>query len=101
MRELFIYYRVCCIDAPAARAAVLASLQQLRGQHPGLRARLLRRPEETDGHQTWMETYATDPLQLPAGITAALQADIESSAQSMSHFVQGSRHTEVFIACAL
>ena len=100
MRELYIYYRVRCVDAPAARAAVLASLQHLRDRHPALRARLLRRPEETDGHQTWMETYSTDPMQAPAGITAALQADIESSASSMSLYcVEGSRHTEVFIAC--
>ena len=100
MRELFIYYRVRSAEALAARAAVLASLRHLCGQNPGLSARLLRRTEETDGHQTWMETYATDPLQDPAGITPALQADIESSAQPMSHCVEGSRHTEVFIACA-
>ena len=100
MRELFIYYHVRCVDASAALAAVLASHTRLCGQHPGLRARLLRRPEETDGHQTWMEAYATDPLQYPAGITPALQADIESSAQPMMRYVEGSRHTEVFIACA-
>lgn len=100
MRELFIYYRVRSAEARAARAAVLASQQHLCGQNPGLSARLLRRPEEADGHQTWMEAYATDPLQYPAGITPALQADIESSAQPMLRYVEGSRHTEVFIACA-
>jgi len=100
VRELFIYYRVRSVDAPAGHAAVLASQQHLRDRHPGLLARLLRRPEEADGHQTWMETYAADPLQDPIGITRALQADIESSAQSMSHCVEGSRHTELFIACA-
>lgn len=100
MRELFIYYRVRCVDAPAAHAAVLAIQTRLCEHHPGLRARLLRRPEEADRHQTWMETYSTDPLHDPAGVTLALQADIESSAQSMLHWVEGSRHTEVFIACA-
>jgi hypothetical protein len=100
VRELFIYYRVRGADAAAVRAAVLAAQQHLRDRHPGLRARLLRRPEETDGLQTWMETYSTDPMEDPAGITAALQADIESSAQRISHCVEGSRHTEVFIACA-
>lgn len=100
MRELFIYYRVRCVDAAAARAAVLASQQHLCDRHPGLRARLLRRPEEADGLQTWMETYATDTMQDPAGITTALQADIEYGAQATLHWVEGSRHTEVFIACA-
>lgn len=100
MRELFIYYRVRGVDAAAAGVAVLAAQQHLRDRHPSLRARLLRRPEQTDGLQTWMETYSTDLMQDPAGITAALQADIESSAQRMSHCVEGSRHTEVFIACA-
>ena len=100
MRELFIYYRVRCVDAPAARAAVLVSQQHLREQNPGLSARLLHRPEETNGHQTWMETYSIDPVQGPAGITPALQVDIESSAQLMTRHVAGSRHTEVFFACA-
>jgi hypothetical protein len=100
VREVFVYYRVRGVDAAAARAAVLAAQQHLRDRHPSLRARLLRRPEETDGLQTWMETYSTDPMQDPAGITAALQADIESSAQPMAHCIEGSRHTEVFIACA-
>ena len=100
MRELFVYYRVRSIDARAAQDAVLALHAELVERCPGLRARLLRRPEETDGQQTWMETYSTDPMRVPAGITEAMQADIEARAHGLSPFVQGTRHTEVFIACA-
>jgi hypothetical protein len=98
MRELFVYYRVRSTQAPAARVAVLALQVDLRRQHPQLRARLLRRPDEQEGQQTWMETYATDPAQDPQGVGEALQNDIEARAAALSAFVQGARHVEVFIA---
>ena len=47
-----------------------------------------------------METYATDPLLDGNGITESMQADIEASARALAPFVQGVRHTEVFIASA-
>jgi hypothetical protein len=100
MRELFIYYRVRLLDAAAAEAAVQTLQAHLREQHPTLIARLLRRPEEADGRQTWMETYATDPMQDPTGITAELQTAIEAHAQRLLPLLDGPRHTEVFIACA-
>ena len=100
MRELFIYYRLRSIDAAAAQAAVHTYQAALRAHHPPLIARLLRRPEETDGYQTWMETYTIDPLREPAGISPELQAEIERHAQSLAPWLAGPRHTEVFIACA-
>ena len=100
MRELFVYYRVHSAQAPVARAAVLAFQAELKSRHPALRARLLRRADGTDGEQTWMETYATDPLTDGIGITQSMQADIEASARALAPFVQGVRHTEVFIASA-
>jgi uncharacterized iron-regulated membrane protein len=100
MRELFIYYRVHSADAAAANAAVKAFQAQLRAQYPALTARLMCRPEEVDGSQTWMETYATDPMRNPDGITAELQAAIEAQAQLQLPAFDGPRHTEVFIACA-
>ena len=103
MRELFVYYRVHSAQAPVARDAVLAFQAELTSRHPALRARLLRRADGTDGtegEQTWMETYATDPLIDGIGITQSMQADIEASARALAPFVQGVRHTEVFIACA-
>jgi hypothetical protein len=103
MRELFVYYRVRPADARAAHAAVLAFHAALMQRHPTLKARLLRRPESGQAEQTWMETYATDAPADSAGISASMQADIETSAQALAPFVQGTRHVEVFeafIACA-
>ena len=73
---------------------------QLQRTHLPLRMRLLRRPEAVDGEQTWMETYATDASTAPEGIDADLQAAIESAAIALRPWIVGSRHTEVFIACA-
>jgi len=92
MRELFIYYRVRSIDAPAVQAAVLDFQAQLRRLFPQLEARLLRRPEEDEGRQTWMEIYSVD-------IDAALQSEIETRALALLPMIDGPRHTEVFTAC--
>ena len=95
MRELFIYYRVRAVDARELQAAVSQLHAQLRGIYTGLSARLLRRPAEENGRQTWMETYAS-----PDGITDAMQSRIESEARALAPLIDGPRHTEVFIACA-
>ena len=94
MRELFVYYRVRSDNAAAAHAAVQRLHAQLRYDDPHLSARLLRRPEEENGLQTWMETYAAE-----SGITDAMQARIETSALALLPLIDGSRHTEVFLAC--
>jgi hypothetical protein len=99
MRELFIYYRVRLIDAAAAEAAVKDFQAELRQQFPQLIARLLRRPETTDDRQTWMETYSTDPLRDPAGISSGMQSEIEARALALLSMLDGPRHTEVFMAC--
>jgi hypothetical protein len=101
MRELFIYYRVHLQAVPAAKAAVVAMQARLRQRHPGLTARLLCRadPDATPA-QTWMETYAIDPMTQPAGITAALQAEIDAEADVLAAWIDGVRHTEAFRPCA-
>ena len=100
MRELFIYYRVYVADAAVARAAVLGFQTRLQASHPQLIARLLRRSEEIDGRQTWMEIYSTDPMREPAGVSDDMQSDIEAQARALLPLLDGPRHTEVFIACA-
>ena len=95
MRELFIYYRVRAADAREAQAAVSQLHAQLCGTYPRLNARLLRRPAEENGSQTWMETYAS-----PDGISDAMQTRIESEALVMAPLIDGPRHIEVFVACA-
>lgn len=99
MRELFIYYRATIDNASALHAAAQALQTELQARHPGLRTRLLRRPDVVDGLHTWMETYAA-PLS-PNGITESLQAEIERAAVAkLGSLITGPRHTESFIACA-
>ena len=118
MRELFVYYRVRSAQAGAAHRAALAFQGELRSRHPALMARLLRRDENTvqgidsdsniananatatASEQTWMETYAIDPRTDAAGVSQALQAEIEAGGRALATFIHGTRHTEVFIACA-
>ena len=103
MRELFIYYRLQLVDAAYAaawQAEVLALQRSLQTRHPGLQARLLRRPEPVDGWHTWMETYAWP--QNPCGVATALQDEIESAARALPWPTQQpvTRHIEVFTPCA-
>lgn len=100
MRELFIYYRLHANDAVAAEAAVALFQTQLRQRYPTLLTRLLRRPEETDGLQTWMETYSTQPMRETQGVDADMQTAIEAHARVLRPWLAGPRHTEVFIPCA-
>jgi hypothetical protein len=99
MRELFIYYRIPVDAAPAAREAVEAMQVGLCRRHPGLSARLLRRPDEQDLQQTWMEIYAIQGD--AAGVTPRIEADIaQAAAAALAPFAAGSRHTEAFVPCA-
>ena len=98
MRELFIYYRIPAAQAAAAHDMVQAMQMRLRRMHPGLTARLLRRPEAQNGQQTWMETYAMDGD--PAGVTPQIEATIAAEACVLAPLLAGGRHTEVFVACA-
>ncbi len=105
MRELFIYYRVDLQAVPAAMAAVAAMQAGLRQRHPGLSTRLLCRAEldgapVTAPTQTWMEIYAIDPMNHPAGITPELQAEIDTEARALAAWIDGERHIEAFRPCA-
>jgi hypothetical protein len=95
-RQLFIYYRVDAGLAHDAIAAAAALQAELRARHPGLEAMLMRRPGVSEGSVTLMETYALDA---PAGVDAALEADIERCARERlgASIV---RHVEVFEPCA-
>jgi hypothetical protein len=95
MRELFIYYRIRADAARAALEAAQSMQTRLRQQHPGLAARLLRRPDDQEQQQTWMEIYAS-----PAGVTPELEARIGEAAAVLAPFTVGPRHTEVFVPCA-
>lgn len=98
MRELFIYYRATIENASVLHARVSGLQADLRTRHPGLQARLLRRPEAADGLHTWMETYAAPHHK--NGISAALQGEIETAALTLAPLIEGTRHVESFNACA-
>lgn len=100
MRELFIYYRSPVQHADAVMAAVHAFQAQLSLEHPGLLARLLRRPEVKSGHITWMETYSITPMNPGLTLDNTLQQQIESCAEPLRALIEGARHTEVFTPCA-
>ncbi len=94
MRELYVYWKAPQASAAAVVAEVGHALLGLMQQHPGLRARLLRRAEDSGDMLTWMETYAA-----PGGITPILQAQIEATlAPLLMRLQAGPRHTEVFEA---
>jgi hypothetical protein len=99
VRELFIYYRATPENADALQDAVARLQHELKARHPGLQARLLRRPEAADGLHTWMETYAAPHHK--NGISDTLHAEIERAAgRAVAPLISGPRHTEVFDACA-
>lgn len=95
VRTLFIYYRVASSQAAAARLAVEALQSRLREALPGLQTQLLRRPEEKDGQQTWMEIYSH-----PQGVSPQAQDHIEAAARELQALCPGPRHVEVFVPCA-
>lgn len=100
MRELFIYYRSRADREAEVAQRVRAWQASLCERHPGLQARLLRRPGTRDGLQTWMETYSIPMSENPDGVSAELQQAIEAQAAALSDCIEGTRHTEVFNACA-
>ena len=100
MHELFIYYRAHQDQAGRVASLVLEFQARLAAGHPGLAARLLRRPEIVDGTHTWMETYSMNPLHSPNGISPALAQEIERLAEALLPCLAGERHVEVFTPCA-
>jgi hypothetical protein len=98
VRELFIYYRTTFENASVLHATVSRLQDDLRARHPGLQARLMRRPDAADGLHTWMETYA-DPHN-KNGITDALQREIDAAALVLAPLLVGPRHVESFVTCA-
>ncbi|HWH75134.1 MAG TPA: DUF4936 family protein [Methylibium sp.] len=94
--ELFVYYRARPEDAQRLADAVLEMQHHLCRACPGLRARLLGRPELRDGLNTWMETYA-----LPDGLDPVpVGTAIERAAQVLNDWIVGPRRVEHFVACA-
>jgi hypothetical protein len=91
-RCLYVYYRVSEMRLGAVVGAVRAMQARLCRDHPGLEARLLRRPEIRDGAVTVMETY-----EHVDGVDPALQAAIAAeAATALPPGLAAGRHVEVF-----
>ena len=88
--DLYVYYRVRHDDAARLQPQVEAMQQALSRTHH-VQAALKRRPEETEGRQTWMETY----LNVPAGFALAL-----ANAAAALTWIDGERHVETFVDLA-
>ena len=93
-RELYVYYRVAQAHWRDAVHAAAAAQQRLRSAHPGLVARVLRRPDARDDGVTVMEVYAIDG----GSIDAALEADIARETAPLQRWLIGERHVEHFDA---
>ncbi len=94
MTDIYVYYRVRSELADLMLPHVRAMQQGLQAAH-GIGVALKRRPEETDGLQTWMEVYASVPDDF---MTALEQAAIDAHLP-----ITGERHVELFTdlpACA-
>lgn len=119
--ELYVYYRVAADHADVLRARVSRAQAALQQAHPGLNARLLRRPpvDATQDH-TWMEVYTAAGAGGPASpghgdlagdpatgavsdaralvLDPALQSEIEAVLGDAlgDGLLRGPRHVEVF-----
>jgi hypothetical protein len=88
-RELYVYYRVPESQWRGAADTVMAWQRELCLRHPGLHARVLRRPEAHDAVITLMETYA-------GTVDAASEAELARGAPALRDCVVGERHVERF-----
>lgn len=94
--ELYVYWRASARDADSVREQVGAAQQRLQGDHPGLQARLLRRPQpDAQGEHTWMEVYAH--ALAPSALAGPLRGEIDIAvAAALGPRLRGPRHVEVF-----
>lgn len=90
----YVYYKVAERDVADCVAAANSLLEQVREQHAGVRAELLRRPGVgSDGHATLMEVYT--------GLDDDTLAEVEARAQAaLARWTVGARHAERFVPCA-
>jgi hypothetical protein len=88
--DLYIYYRV----AEAAAGNLLPQVRAMQAglaQAHGVATALKRRPEASNGLQTWMEIYQN----VPQGFADHLARALEQT--SIAALTEGGRHTEIFV----
>jgi hypothetical protein len=90
MIDLYVYYKVRALDAAALAPRVRAMQAALAASH-GIAHQLKRRPEASDGLQTWMEVYPGVPASFAGELErAALEAGLDA-------LTIGPRRAEVFV----
>jgi hypothetical protein len=89
MVDLYIYYQVQEADAATLQVLVAAMQSELAARYT-LAPQLKRRPEASNGRQTWMEVYPATP----DGFDAALAQAVADG--GLARWIAGPRHTEVF-----
>ena len=95
--ELYVYYRAAATDCEAALRVVREFQRRLRGEYPGLHARVLHRADETGDPVTLMEIYTFDDGRT-RGVNDALRARISAGADALVPLLAGPRRMEVFEA---
>lgn len=88
--DLYIYYQVRREHAAALLPRVQDMQRRLSGEYAMVTG-LKRRPQEKDGHQTWMEIYQA----IPDGFETALDRAIAH--EGLETLIDGQRHTEHFV----
>ena len=91
-RALYVYWKIEPAALDAALRCARKAQDGLRRRHPGLDTGLWCRETPGDRPATVMETY-----QLPGGVSAAAEADIEAAlALALAAVPAGPRHVEAF-----
>ena len=88
--DLYLYYRVPVSNALQLQQQVTAMQARLAQQYQ-VATELKRRPQASDGMDTWMEVY----LDVPDGFESALKAAAADS--QLESLIDGPRHTEHFL----
>lgn len=92
-RELYVYYRVAAAHWHEAADAVARWQREMCLTHPGLVARVLRRPEADDAVVMLMEVYAG-----LRAIDAVVEATLVRGASALEPWLLDQRHIERFEA---
>lgn len=92
--DFFVYYRVRACDVMNLLPRVSALLTEA-GAVFGMSTKLMRRPDEDNGIQTWMETYAD----VPPGFDEWLRSAPER--HGVLQYTSGQRHVERFVQVPL
>lgn len=88
--DLYIYYKVGESDASALYTAVAPMQAQLAAQF-AVTSELKRRPQASEGVQTWMEIYRAVPGNFAATLGEAVQQ------AGLARWIVGTRHVEAFV----